>query len=195
MPDKLAERILQGMYKWGPQKEDPMPDEITQSQAAWNRFADRLKEVGEKIVGPLGARSARERADGFRYLASLVAAGTSSRWKRIDAHPVLARMFTPIREASSVTARTPSITKPSSTPSHLVRAHHSPRRRHLLLDRRLRAATRTACATWRAFLIDKDIEWEDDHGNPGRHDLDLSKERPDGASELARAPWRAPPSS
>ena len=52
-----------------------MPDEITPSQAAWNRFADRLKEVGEKIVGPLGARSARERADGFRYLTSLVAGG------------------------------------------------------------------------------------------------------------------------
>ena len=50
-----------------------MSDEITPSQAAWNRFADQLKEVGEKIVGPIGARSPRERADGFRYLASLIA--------------------------------------------------------------------------------------------------------------------------
>ena len=52
-----------------------MTSEITPSQTAWNRFADRLKEVGEKIVGPMGARSARERADGFRYLTSLVAGG------------------------------------------------------------------------------------------------------------------------
>ena len=52
-----------------------MSEKETPSQAAWNRFADQLKEVGEKIVGPLGARSARERAEGFRYLASLISGG------------------------------------------------------------------------------------------------------------------------
>jgi hypothetical protein len=74
-----------------------MPDEISRSQAAWNHFADRLKEVGEKIVGPLGARSARERADGFRYLASLVAGGYELEMEADREHPVLTRMFTPIR--------------------------------------------------------------------------------------------------
>jgi hypothetical protein len=74
-----------------------MPEKITPSQAAWNRFADGLKEVGEKIVGPIGARSARERADGFRYLASLVAGGHELEMEADRAHPVLARMFTPIR--------------------------------------------------------------------------------------------------
>ncbi len=74
-----------------------MPDEITPSQAAWNRFADRLKEVGEKIVGPLGARSARERADGFRYLTSLVAGGYELEMEADRTRPVLTRMFTPIR--------------------------------------------------------------------------------------------------
>ena len=47
--------------------------EITRSQAAWNRFADSLKEMGEKIVGPTGARGERERAEGFRYLLRLIA--------------------------------------------------------------------------------------------------------------------------
>ena len=74
-----------------------MPDETTPSQAAWNRFADRLKEVGDKVVGPLGARSARERADGFRYLVSLIAGGYELEMEVNRAHPVLARMFTPIR--------------------------------------------------------------------------------------------------
>ncbi len=74
-----------------------MTDEITRSQAAWNRFADRLKEVGEKIVGPIGARSPRERADGFRYLASLIAGGHELEMEADRAHPVMTRMFTPIR--------------------------------------------------------------------------------------------------
>jgi hypothetical protein len=74
-----------------------MPDQITPSQAAWNRFAESLKQVGEKIVGPIGARSARERADGFRYLASLIAGGYELEMEADRAHPVLTRMFTPIR--------------------------------------------------------------------------------------------------
>jgi hypothetical protein len=74
-----------------------MPNELSPSQLAWNRFADELKEVGEKIVGPLGARSARERADGFRYLTSLVAGGYELEMAIDRQHPVMTRMFTPIR--------------------------------------------------------------------------------------------------
>jgi hypothetical protein len=40
-----------------------MPDrELSLSQAAWNAFADKLKEVGEKITAPTGAQNERERA-------------------------------------------------------------------------------------------------------------------------------------
>jgi len=53
-------------------------DELSRSQAAWNAFADHLKQVGEKITGPTGARNARERAEGYRYLLRLISAGHSA---------------------------------------------------------------------------------------------------------------------
>ena len=74
-----------------------MSEQKTPSQAAWNRFADQLKEVGEKITGPIGARTSRERAEGFRYLASLIAGGHEIEMEADRAHPVLVRAFTPIR--------------------------------------------------------------------------------------------------
>ena len=74
-----------------------MSDELTPAHLAWNRFADRLKEIGNTIVGPLGARSARERADGFRYLTSLIAAGYELEMAVDRKRPAMVRMFTPIR--------------------------------------------------------------------------------------------------
>ena len=76
-----------------------MSDSITPSQAAWNRFANQLKEVGDKIVGPIGARGPRERAEGFRYLASLITAGQELEMEADRAHPVLARAFTPLHDS------------------------------------------------------------------------------------------------
>ncbi len=74
-----------------------MSDEITQSQALWNRFADQLKEIGSKIVGPTGAKGPRERAEGFRYLAALITAAQELEMEVDRAHPRLTRMFTPMR--------------------------------------------------------------------------------------------------
>ena len=69
-----------------------------QSQAAWNEFTDRLKQIGEKITGPTGARSARERAEGYRYLLRLVSAGHELEMEADRRHPRMARMMTPIRK-------------------------------------------------------------------------------------------------
>ncbi|MDH4282809.1 MAG: DUF1214 domain-containing protein [Myxococcales bacterium] len=72
--------------------------EITPSQAAWNRFADELKRIGDKLVGPTGARSPRERAEGYRYLARLIAAAQELCLEEDRARPSMVRMFTPTRK-------------------------------------------------------------------------------------------------
>jgi hypothetical protein len=72
--------------------------EVTRSQAAWNDFADALKRIGEKIVGPTGARGPRERAEGFRYLLRLVSAAHELEMESDPRFPRLARMMTPVRK-------------------------------------------------------------------------------------------------
>jgi len=68
------------------------------SQLAWNHFADELKQLGEKLVGPTGARGPRERAEGFRYLVRLVAAAQELAFEADRTRPSLVRMFTPTRK-------------------------------------------------------------------------------------------------
>ena len=72
--------------------------ELTRSQAAWNEFADALKRIGEKITGPTGARSARERAEGYRYLLRLISGAHDLEMEADRRFPRLARMMTPIRK-------------------------------------------------------------------------------------------------
>jgi hypothetical protein len=72
--------------------------EITPSQAAWNRLADELKRIGDKLVGPTGARSPRERAEGYRYLVRLIATAQELCLEEDRARPSLVRMFTPTRK-------------------------------------------------------------------------------------------------
>lgn len=71
---------------------------LTPSQAAWNAFADDLKRIGEKITGVTGARNARERAEGYRYLIRLLSAAHQLEMEADRRHPTLARMMTPIRK-------------------------------------------------------------------------------------------------
>lgn len=68
------------------------------AQAAWNDFADALKRIGEKITGPTGARTERERAEGYRYLLRLVAAAQDLEMEAERDAPVLKRMMTPTRK-------------------------------------------------------------------------------------------------
>jgi hypothetical protein len=73
-------------------------NQTTPAQAAWNEFADDLKRIGEKIVGPTGARNARERAEGYRYLVRLISGAHDLEMEIDRRHPNLARMMTPIRK-------------------------------------------------------------------------------------------------
>ncbi len=75
----------------------PMSDGITESQALFNRFTDQLKVLGDKIVGPTGAKGPRERAEGFRYLVALIAAAQELEMEVDRTRPRLTRMFTPMR--------------------------------------------------------------------------------------------------
>ncbi len=80
-----------------PARMPEMSDEITQSQAHFNRFLDQLKAMGDKIVGPTGAKGSRERAEGFRYLIALMAAAQELEMEVDRTRPRLTRMFTPMR--------------------------------------------------------------------------------------------------
>jgi len=73
-------------------------EKLSQSQAAWNGFAERLKQIGEKITGPTGARNGRERAEGYRYLLRLISAAHQLEMEADRRHPTMARMMTPIRK-------------------------------------------------------------------------------------------------
>jgi hypothetical protein len=70
--------------------------EISSSQSAWNDFAERLKQIGQKITGPTGAQTGRERAEGYRYLLRLISAAQQLEMESDPRHPSLARMMTPI---------------------------------------------------------------------------------------------------
>ena len=68
------------------------------SQTAWNRFTVELARIGEKIVGPTGAQSPSERAEGYRYLVRLLSAAHQLEMDIDRKLPTLARMMTPIRK-------------------------------------------------------------------------------------------------
>ncbi|MFZ1863639.1 MAG: DUF1214 domain-containing protein [Polyangiales bacterium] len=155
-----------------------MPDEITSSQAAWNRFADGLKEVGQKIVGPLGARSARERADGFRYLASLIAGGYELEMEADRAHPVLARMFTPIR--SFVGDGPDTLYHEAKLDEQLDYVLSLRRGEDIFFSIVVYASDEEGMRFMASFLIDKDIAFEEDGGQEVAT-IHISAKRPQGA--------------
>jgi len=72
--------------------------ETSPSQSAWNEFAEALKKLGDKLMGPTGARGARERAEGFRYLVRLIGAAEELEFEADRQRPSLNRMFTPTRK-------------------------------------------------------------------------------------------------
>jgi hypothetical protein len=72
--------------------------DLPPSQQAWNAFARELGRIGEKITGPTGARTPRERAEGYRYLVRLLSAAHELEMESDRTHPRLARMMTPLRK-------------------------------------------------------------------------------------------------
>ena len=166
-----------------------MTSEITPSQAAWNRFADRLKEVGEKIVGPMGARSARERADGFRYLTSLVAGGYELEMEADRAHPVLQRIFTPSR--SFVGDGPDTLYHDAKLDDSRSYEFTIRRGDDIFFSIVVYASDEDDMRFMASFLIDKDIEWEDDDGAQFATIM-LSAERPPGAKNWLELRGTAP---
>lgn len=155
-----------------------MSDQTTPSQAAWNRFADQLKEVGEKIVGPIGARSPRERADGFRYLASLIAGGHELAMEADRAHPVLARAFTPIR--SFVGDGPDTLYHEAKLDESLSYEFTIRRGDDIFFSIVVYASDDEGMRSMASYLIDEDIAFDEDGGDQ-LATIHVSAERPEGA--------------
>ena len=166
-----------------------MSDEITPSQAAWNRFADQLKEVGDKIVGPIGARSPRERAEGFRYLASLIAGGQELEMEADRAHPVLARAFTPLR--SFVGDGPDTLYHDAKLDESLCYEFTMERGDDIFFSIVVYASDDEGMRSMVSYLIDKDIAFEEE-GGPERATIHISAERPESAKNWLKLDGQQP---
>src|SRR5262249_55259775 len=68
-------------------------------ERAWGELLGSLADAAKTITGPTGAADALERAEGFRYLTRLLAAGLEMHLERADpARPSFTRMLSPIRK-------------------------------------------------------------------------------------------------
>lgn len=68
------------------------PTETSPAAAAWSRLLDRLREAGEIVDGPLGARDERERVEGHRHLLRLTALASEMLLEKADTdHPEFIR--------------------------------------------------------------------------------------------------------
>jgi hypothetical protein len=162
---------------------------LSPSQAAWNDFAEQLKRIGEKITGPTGARTARERAEGYRYLVRLLSAAHELEMECDRRHPRLARMMTPIRKF-----------KGDGTDTLYHEAKLDERLSYELTVRRgddlFFSATVYAYDDSDAYyivddLIDDQIQWEE-HDDESVARIQLSAERPDGVTNWVQLKGASP---
>ena len=66
---------------------------------AWSELLGSLADAAKTVTGPTGAANALERAEGFRYLTRLLAAGLEMHLERADpTRPSFTRMLSPIRK-------------------------------------------------------------------------------------------------
>lgn len=69
------------------------------SAQSWKSFIENLDTAGQTILGELGATSARERAEGFRFLTRLISIGLDLHLEHDDAdYPTFCRMITDTRK-------------------------------------------------------------------------------------------------
>ena len=160
-----------------------MPDEraetISSSQAAWNDFTEQLRRIGDKITGPTGARNARERAEGYRYLLRLVSAAHALEAEVDRRHPVLTRMMTPIRKFKG--DGTDTLYHEAKLDDALSYEFTVRRGDHLFFSATVYAYDERGAYYIVDNLIDEKIEWEADarSGQPVAH-IHLSAQRPAG---------------
>ncbi len=73
--------------------------DIPESTQAWHRLLDHLRDAGDVITGPLGARTSRERAEGYRHLVRLLSLAHEMWVEKADpAQPRFTRWMTPHRK-------------------------------------------------------------------------------------------------
>ena len=151
-----------------------MTEDRRESQSSWNGFAEQLKELGDKLLGPTGARGPRERAEAFRYLIGLLAAAQELEIEADRGKPRLTRMFTPMRSfiADGVdTLYHEAKLDASHTYECTVR-----RGDDLFFSIAVYASDDDGMREMVSHLIDQDIELD---GETAR--IELSKDRTDGA--------------
>lgn len=69
------------------------------SAASWKQFVDLLGEAADSIFNEFGATSARERAEGLRYLSRLISIGLDMHLEHVDsAHPTFTRIINDTRK-------------------------------------------------------------------------------------------------
>jgi len=151
--------------------------ELHKSQAAWNEFADGLKRIGEKITGVTGARSERERAEGYRYLLRLISGAQDLEMEADRRFPMLRRMMTPIRKFKG--DGTDTLYHEAKLDENLVYKYSLRRGDHLFFSATVYAYDKDDCYYIVDHLIDDDIVWDNVFG-VRTAEIYLSEKRPDG---------------
>ncbi|MGB5811379.1 MAG: DUF1214 domain-containing protein [Polyangiales bacterium] len=151
-----------------------MTRERFDSQLAWDDFLERLREIGDKIVGVTGAKGPRERAEGFRYLMGLLSAGQDLEMEVDGAHPRLTRMFTPMR--SFIADGVDTLYHEAKIDVNRSYVCKIERGDDIFFSIVVYASDDEGMREMSSFLIDDDIHFE---GNAAT--IHISKERPAGA--------------
>lgn len=69
------------------------------ANAAWDRLLGKLREAGDIVTGPLGARDDRERAEGYRHVTRVLSIATEMLLEKGDPErPAFTRWMTPHRK-------------------------------------------------------------------------------------------------
>ncbi len=158
-------------------KTPPASSPTHPSQRAWNDFADRLKQIGEKITGPTGARTPRERAEGYRYLVRLLAAAQELEMEYDRRHPRLVRMMTPIRKFKG--DGTDTLYHEAKLDEKLSYELTVRRGEDLFFSVTVYAYNENDAYYIVDDLIDDKLVWKDERGESVAR-IHLSAERPDG---------------
>jgi hypothetical protein len=163
--------------------------ELSRSQAAWNKFTDALKEIGEKITAPTGARGGRERAEGYRYLLRLISAAQDLEMEADRNYPMLRRMMTPIRKFKG--DGTDTLYQEAKLDENLSYRLTVRRGDDLFFSATIYAYDETDAYYIADHLIDDDIKWDNVFGQQIA-EIYLSEKRPEECRNWIKLKGRQP---